>query len=136
MIHLLFQLLIDTLVSDDTVKGYVDNRIYPMRIAEVRNPTYPCITMNVIQPDSVGGSIQKVSKMYLELRTHAVTQKDASKIYSAAQDKLHCKRIANTNYYLVTREVSDTPRVIIDPDSEPITYNAYSNFRIFATRRT
>jgi len=136
MLHKLFQIFINELESDSTVKGYVKDRVYPQRIAEIRSVEFPCITFYIVMPVRVGGALSTESRFMFEIRTHAETLKEAAQIYSAMKSALAIKNFRNTNYHIVTGGMPDTPRHTIDPDSEPITYNCYCTFEVFALRRT
>lgn len=133
--HQLIGLIEKTLNSNTDIKDLTDYRIHPQHIATIEDQTFPCITLQVMNPSPAGGKLSKISVMDIEIRTHAETLKQSSQIYNYCKTSLSAQRLTDDNFILVTGELADIPFNITDPDTEPITYNCWTNFSVYARRK-
>ena len=145
MTHQFLQVIVDSLTGNAAVKALVGLNIYEGHISEfydadAKNKTtvkFPCITLVVTNPQPIGGKLKACSTATVEIKAHALTQKQANQIYDAAKEVLYSKRLYNDNFNIITGELPDLPETMTDPDSLPqITYNSYTYFDCYAQRKT
>lgn len=145
MTHKFIQVLIDSLTGNAAVKALVGFEVRAGHISEFYDAdaknktkvTFPCITLVVTNTQPIGGKLKECSTATVEIKAHALTQKQANEIYDAAKEVLFSKRLSNDNFNVITGELPDLPNEMTDPDSLPaITYNAYAYFDCYAQRKT
>ena len=135
MEHKLLGLIRNTLVAGSTVRSYIDTRVYPSRISEIRNPKFPCVTIYVSNAVAPIECVEQSTFTNVEIRAHTQTQKQANEIYDAVRTLIRKKQLSDTNYYMVTGNMPEIPFTMTDPDSEPVTYNSFSNIVVYSQKR-